>query len=309
MTDHGTVEPVAGKYVYVDIDGTTHRVYVEENGPADGIPLLCQHTAGANSRQWRHLLNDETITDDYRVVTYDLPHHGNSLPPDGETWWDEEYQLTAERFADTVVSIADALSLDDPIYMGSSMGGTLTLELADWYPDTFRALIGLEAGAFTPGFYMQWLDHPHVNATEVNGYAPSGLMAPQSPEQRRRENVFIYQQSASGVSRGDLYYYSMDHDYREGLADIDATETPMYLMNGEYDYLTNPEDARAAAAGIGEGATAVALRKVGHFPMTERPDFFAELLQEVLADIDGERDEPLPEEFAPSDFGIEPNRN
>jgi len=37
----------------------------------------------------------------------------------------------------------------------------------------------------------------------------------------------------------------------------------MYLINGEYDYLTNPGEARSAAAGIGEGATAVVPRTVG----------------------------------------------
>ena len=26
------------------------------------MPLLCLHTAGADSRQYRHLLNDEAIT-------------------------------------------------------------------------------------------------------------------------------------------------------------------------------------------------------------------------------------------------------
>ena len=47
-----------GRYVHLDIDGLDYRVYFEEAG--EGIPLLLQHTAGADGRQWRHLLEDRT---------------------------------------------------------------------------------------------------------------------------------------------------------------------------------------------------------------------------------------------------------
>ncbi|MGB7458284.1 MAG: alpha/beta hydrolase, partial [Pseudolabrys sp.] len=49
-------EPIIGRFFSVGIDGAEHRIYVEEAGK--GIPLLCLHTAGADSRQYRHLLND-----------------------------------------------------------------------------------------------------------------------------------------------------------------------------------------------------------------------------------------------------------
>ena len=53
-------EPIVGRYLRLDLDGRAHRLYVEEAG--QGIPLVCLHTAGADNRQWRHLLNDAEIT-------------------------------------------------------------------------------------------------------------------------------------------------------------------------------------------------------------------------------------------------------
>lgn len=303
--DHGTVEPITGKYVHVDVDGTDHRIYIEENGPEDGIPLLCQHTAGCNNQEWRHLLTDEEITDEFHVIAYDLPFHGKSVPPTSEDWWDEDYTLTAERFADTIVGIADALDLDEPVYMGSSMGGNITLELLDWYADRFRALIGLECGAYSPGFYIDWLDHAHVNTTEVNAYSCWGLMAKQSPEPTRRETMYLYEQGATGVFKGDLYYYSVDHDYRDELDALDATECPLYVMNGEYDYLTDPDDGREVASAIGEGVIAIESEEIGHFPMSEHPELFNAYLKEILADITDDRDDALPDSFRPEDVGIE----
>ena len=301
-------DSIRGEYVTVDLDGVDHRIYYETAGPEDGIPLLCQHTAGCNNQQWRHVLNDEEITEHFRVVAYDLPRHGKSVPPTGESWWTEQYDLTGERFAETIVSIADGLELEEPVFVGSSMGGTITMELADWYPDRFRALIGLEAGLFTPGFYIQWLAHPHVNANDVISHATWGLMAPHSPEWARRETLYNYEQGANGVLKGDLYYYSVEHDYRDSADDIDATRTRMYLMNGEYDYLTNPDDAREAAEAIGEGATAHEMEAIGHFPMAEGPDLFRAYIKPVLDDIRGVRDEPVPEVLRPEDFGVARNR-
>jgi pimeloyl-ACP methyl ester carboxylesterase len=86
-------EPVVGRYFSVAIAGAEHRIFVEEAGR--GIPLLCLHTAGADSRQYRHVLNDEAVTGRFRAIAFDLPYHGRSTPPDG--WWLRKYRLTTAR--------------------------------------------------------------------------------------------------------------------------------------------------------------------------------------------------------------------
>ena len=78
-----SVEPIVGRYINIDIAGGRHRIFFEEAGT--GIPLLCLHTAGADSRQYRHLMTDEAITTRFRVIAFDMPYHGRSNPPDG--WW------------------------------------------------------------------------------------------------------------------------------------------------------------------------------------------------------------------------------
>ena len=39
-------EAATGRYVYLDVQGIEYRVYFEEAG--QGIPLICQHTAGSD---------------------------------------------------------------------------------------------------------------------------------------------------------------------------------------------------------------------------------------------------------------------
>lgn len=54
------IEPVTGHYLNLDFEGRPHRVYFEKAG--QGIPLLCLHTAGADGRQFRSVLNDAEVT-------------------------------------------------------------------------------------------------------------------------------------------------------------------------------------------------------------------------------------------------------
>src|SRR5205085_11142558 len=85
-------ELIVGRYLSVGIERAAYRVHVEEAG--QGVPLLCLHTAGADSRQYRHVLNDAEINGRFRVIAFDLPYHGRSTPADG--WWLENYRLTTQ---------------------------------------------------------------------------------------------------------------------------------------------------------------------------------------------------------------------
>ncbi len=301
--DHGETTDIKGQYVGVEIEGVKQRVYFEEAGPEDGIPLLCQHTAGNHGHEWRHLLEDDDITEDFRVIAYDLPHHGKSLPPTTKSWWTEDYTLTEDKFAESIVGVADALDLEDPVYMGSSIGGNVILQLGDWHPDRFRALIGLECGVHSPGYYLDWFDDPQVNIAEVSAYSCWGLMAPHGPEQARRETMHLYEQGSTGLFKGDLYYYSVDHDYRDKLDQVNP-ECPTYVMNGEYDFATDPDDAREVADGIGDNAQAIEMANIGHFPMSENPALFNEYIKVVLDDIKGE-DVEVPERMTPEKVGVD----
>ena len=95
-----TLDPMVGRYLRLAIDGVAHRLYFEEAGSEAGIPLVCLHTAGADNRQYRHLLADPEVTRRFRVLAFDMPWHGKSTPPDG--WEREEYRLTTASYTAAV---------------------------------------------------------------------------------------------------------------------------------------------------------------------------------------------------------------
>jgi pimeloyl-ACP methyl ester carboxylesterase len=245
---------------------------------------VCLHTAGADGRQFRHLLNDEAITRHYRVLAFDMPWHGKSLPPAG--WQDEEYRLTTRGYVDLILAFCAALGLERPVVLGCSIGGKIVLELARAHPERFRALIGLESAAYQPPWYDDtgWLHRPDVHGGELCGALMSGLIAPQSPDETRWETLWGYMQGGPGVFKGDLHFYRVDGDFRDRVGQIDTGRCPLYLLTGEYDFSCTPEDTRLTVEKI-PGARFTVMTEIGHFPMAENPAQFRRYILPVLDEI------------------------
>ena len=275
------IEPILGRYIHLDIDGDPCRVYFEEAG--EGIPLVCLHTAGADSRQYRHLLCDEAITSRFRVLAFDMPWHGKSYPPVGA--YDQEYSLSTARYVASIRAFCAGLGLERPALIGCSIGGRIVLQLAHAHGEEFRALIGLEAADHQKPWYdTHWLNRPDVHGGEVCAALVSGLVAPQSPKAYRDETLWQYKQGGPGVFKGDLNFYRVDSDLRGRLGGIDTARCPLYLLTGEYDFSCTPEDTMRTAESI-PGASVKTMREVGHFPMSENPAQFRTYLLPVLDQI------------------------
>jgi len=274
-------EPIIGRYLTLELSGRPHRVYFEEAGR--GIPLVCLHTAGADGRQFRHLMLDEEVTRHFRVLTFDMPWHGKSLPPEG--WENEEYRLTTAGYTEMIVAFCRALELDRPVAMGCSIGGRIVLNLAIEHAAMFRALIGLESADYqAPWYDTAWLNRPDVHGGEICAALVSGLMAPQSPDATRHETLWMYKQSGPGVFKGDLYFYRVDGDLRAKVGGIDTGACPLYLLTGEYDFSCTPDDTERTARKIA-GAEVTIMRELGHFPMSENPRQFRRYILPVLEKI------------------------
>jgi len=282
IPEHGTVEPTEGRYVWLTYDDTPHRVYYEQAGDGD-VPLLLLHTAGADSRQWRHVMADPAIREQFTVYAFDTPWHGRSFPPmDADTdWRDGEYRLTTEDYAGYIVSFAELMDLADPVAMGCSMGGAIVLELAYAHADLFRGVVGIESTAFAPERDIGYLDDPTVNAELVRGEWADGLQGPTSPDRFTRETWWGYAQGGPGVYTGDLYFYSKDWDARGKITEIDTDTCAVHLLTGEYDYSALPEDSEFVAERI-DGAEFEIMDDIGHFPMVENPGRFREYLLPTL---------------------------
>ena len=227
------------------------------------------------------------ITDKFRLIAYDLPCHGKSLPPVSKDWWDEQYLLRGEFLRSIPIKLSAALELDKPVFMGCSVGGLLALDLAHKHAEDFRAVISIEGALHIGGklehFTELW--HPQVN-NEYKARLMDGLMSPTSPKAYRKETSFVYASGWPPVFLGDLMYYVEDYDLRSSASEIDTKDVAVHILSGEYDYSGSSELGEAAHHAI-SGSTWQEMKGVGHFPMSENPAAFAKYLGPILEQISG----------------------
>lgn len=281
------IEPVVGRYLRLDFERKPHRLYFEEAG--QGIPLVCLHTAGADGRQYRALLNDAEITKRFRVLVFDLPWHGKSSPPPG--FERERYQLTTNLYVDTVMAFCRALKLEKPVVMGCSIGGRAVVHLAMRHGDYFRAAIGLQSathadpGADTRLRDLGVLHRPDVHGQEAAAGSVACLISPTSPNADKWETLWHYMQGGPGVFLGDLHYYFAEGDLRNTkLSDLDPRRCPLHLLTGEYDLSATPALTAELARAVNATSFQV-MEGMGHFPMSENPVEFRKYLMPVLERI------------------------
>jgi pimeloyl-ACP methyl ester carboxylesterase len=276
----GTKEPLQGGYVWIEFEGKPSRIYYEESG--SGPVLLMLHTAGSDARQFYHLMNDAELRRDWRMVAFDLPWHGRSLPPVGAAIGD--WELTTERYVAVIEAVIAALGLERPVLLGSSMAGQICLEMALRWGERLAGVIACEASERIVGREVPWTRHPEVNESSFVPEWVHALSAPQSPPERLREVWWEYSQGGYGVFWGDIRFYGREWDARERVPKIDTRKCPVIMLTGEYDYSCTPEISRATAARI-PGAQFEVMRGIGHFPMAENPALFKQYLLPALAKL------------------------
>ena len=283
LRNHAVFDAPVGRYVHLELGGIKHRIYFEEAG--EGIPVLLQHTAGCHGSQWRHLLESPEITSRFRLIAYDLPYHGKSVPPVEVDWWDEQYKLKGDFLRSIPLKLAEVLGLDRPVFMGCSVGGLMALDLAHKHPEAFRAVVSLEGALKIGGSLddMSELWHPQVS-NEYKARFMDAIMSPTSPKRYRKETSWVYASGWPPVFLGDLFYYVGELDLTGVAGEIDTNKVAVHILSGEYDASGTVELGREAHEAIA-GSTFTEMKGVGHFPMSENPKAFLDYLIPVLEQV------------------------
>jgi len=173
--DHRSGQKRAAEFLYPPVDpfdqrvidmGDGHRVYVEQCGNPDGVPVLVLHggPGGGCSPAMRRYFDPQV----YRVVLFDQRGCGRSRPHasvENNTTW----HLVAD-----IEMIRTALGIDRFICFGGSWGATLALIYAISHPDRVAQLVlrgvflmtraelawfyGGGAGAFFPDIWARFVN-------------------------------------------------------------------------------------------------------------------------------------------------------
>jgi proline iminopeptidase len=287
--DHRSGQKRAVEYLYPPIEpfdqrvidmGDGHRIYVEQCGRRDGVPVLVLHggPGGGCSPAMRRYFDPAV----YRTVLFDQRGCGRSRPTAAvvaNTTWD----LIAD-----VETIRETLSIARFILFGGSWGATLALTYAITHPERVRHMVlrgvflgtraeldwfyGGGAGAFFPELWARFIDPiPEAERGDLISAYHRRLFSGNMVEEMRFARLWaqwenalasvatdgMHMESPSEYARAfarlENHYFAhgcfLDHDgwilaQRDRIEHIGAN-----VVQGRYDMICPPVSAHRLAQG------------------------------------------------------------
>jgi pimeloyl-ACP methyl ester carboxylesterase len=140
------------------------KIYVQEDGPQTGQPVVFIHGFGAWSETWKKTTS-VLAANGFHTVALDVPPFGFSEKITNGAFSRQEQ-------AQRILRVMDALQLKPVILVGHSVGGRPTVEVALTAPDRVKSLVLVDP-AFGFGSNGQFEEnHPSVLTRAFFGFTP-----------------------------------------------------------------------------------------------------------------------------------------
>ena len=256
-----------------------HGVNLAAEVRGDGRAVLFVHGYPLDHTIWQHSVE---ALDGYRRVAPDLRGMGQSDAPD--------LGYSMSIYAGDLAALLDALSVDEVVICGHSMGGYIAFEFLRQWRSRVKGLILVDtrAEADSPEA-RRARDSAATLAREGGGAAIAEMMLPQmlSPLTQKRQDVVDQVRAimARTPVSGIIGALAAMRD-REGSETLlpSLAGLPTLVIAGESDTLTPPDQARAMAKAI-PGAQLALIPGAGHLPPLEQPAEITKRLREFLQSI------------------------
>lgn len=256
-------------------DGISDSVFpgaVSVEGPVGAVSVVFVHGAGISRHMWRPQV--EALSEDYRVVTFDLPGHGTQ----NDTGF--EFDSAVEWLADIVENVRPS----SVVLVGHSLGGYVALECAARTSDQVSGLVLSGSSAE----YQGWLGFRTRMAAafyRLGGRIPfvDRRFRARTADQIRR--LPIQATTAQAIIDGGFYLQSwgvagrtlVGRDFQSRLKHYNG---PVLLVNGEEDTLNVP-NAKQFAAELSNVESAV-IADAGHLCNLQAPAAYTNHIRDFI---------------------------
>lgn len=251
--DHGkfTVHAAADTYQTLDVDiaALADHSPVELHHRVDGPPGAPVLVLGPSLGTDLHLFDAQVdaLADDYRIIRYDLPGHGDSPLTDGP--------YTVRGLARDVIALADRLGVERFHYAGVSLGGAIGQQLALDHPGRLHTLAVIASAArfAEPSSWPRRAAVVRARGTrEMLASRPGTWFTHDFVRTDNREATRLVRMLSSTRSEGyaGCCEAIATFDVRRDLGDITV---PTLAIAGADDPATPPEMLKAIANGVQNG--------------------------------------------------------
>lgn len=243
---------------------------LRSEGQQDKPVVLLIHGFGADSSNWVRFVNE--LEGDFHFVVPDLPGHG-------ETTRNTDLDYTMAAQAQRLVTLMETLEIPAYHVAGNSMGGAITLAMAQQAPEQVLSMGLVDAAGLT----RQTEDFKAILAT-----SDSNPLIPRSPEQFHTTLKWAMEDApyipeffidimgakkAENAPVADKIWEDMDTDpgvSLEGTGKLADLTQPALVLWGREDRLLGVDNVDVFLEELPH-SRAVILDGIGHVPMAEAP--------------------------------------
>ncbi len=255
--------------------------YTDSGG--EGATLLFVHGLYNDKTYWAEQV--KYFSSDYRVVTLDLPGHGES----GK----ERPHWTLRGYAGDVYTLIKELDLKNVILIGHSMGGDINLMAATYRPKNIVGFIGIDnfknaATAFSEKEQREisqfrkalQKDFKQANSEFIRNY----LTTSETPNHvvQKIQTSFDKADKAMGLPLMDEIFAL--HGQQARL--LPELHVKMHLINTAQP----PTNTAVLKKLAGKGYSLRTINATSHYPMIEQPRELNNLIRETIEQIAREND-------------------
>jgi 3-oxoadipate enol-lactonase len=240
-------------------------------GPQNSPLVVFTHGATADHRMFDPQV--APVAQQYRVLTWDVRGHGLSRPMGA--------CFTFRQAVEDLIAILDQLECERAVFVGQSMGGNITQEVAFLYPERVAALVAIDCTCNT--LRLTALERLTLSLTPLifNLY-PHGLYRRQAAQASSlKPQVRSYLYEAFGLlSKAEtitiMTALAACLHYEPGYRVVQ----PELLLLGDHDGLGNIKKAMPLWAARDPQCCLVMVPNAGHVSNMDHPDF---VNQQLLA--------------------------
>ncbi|WEK55163.1 MAG: alpha/beta hydrolase [Candidatus Cohnella colombiensis] len=232
-----------------------------------GLPIVLLHGYCGSHKYWDEVVPQ--LARNYRVITMDLPGHGQSAP--------SNMGYSMEQLAEQIIQLLDQLGLQQVYLFGHSLGGYISLALVERYADRLLGLGLIHSTSYPDSDAAKENRLKAVASIEKEGIVPfvNGLIPKlfaSDNHQAVRESMEKAIEIGYGTSVDGAIGCALGMRERRDRKDVlERIQMPTLLLAGALDEVI-AEDRRFPVSG--PTVTAVTLENVGHMGMMESPDAF-----------------------------------
>lgn len=260
---------------------TSHGDVVLDDSEGNGTPLLLIHGNSSCGDVFARQFN-RALTSQYRLITLDLPGHGQS----GDAR-DPVRTYSLPGLADCAVEVLARLGLTEAAVLGWSLGGHIGIEMLSQFAGMKGLIITgtppIRRGGFAEGFSGSPATglpgRRDLSGADVDQFARMMLGAPVQPFLRRAIG------RADGRFREQLFAASLAGEGIDQRLAVEASRVPIAVINGEDDPLIRLSYVESVVYGNLWSGRCHRIPCAGHAAFWHAPEAFNTLVQRFLGEI------------------------